>query len=105
MVQDFAKNRTATYEKEVKSAYFGKQQISLHPTVCYYKNKDGQMVRHVIMFFSDDIKHDAHHVHAVTKRALEIVQTHASVKEMIIWSDGAGSQYKVGSYKLFKTLP
>ncbi|GFO27538.1 (S)-beta-bisabolene synthase [Plakobranchus ocellatus] len=94
LVQDFAENRKATYSEEVKSAHFGKAQISLHPTVAFYVNSDGEQVRHVAMFFSDDIGHDYHAVHCYTQKMVEMLQNETPVREVIIWSDGAASQYK-----------
>ena len=47
LLQDFAENRKTTYGSgEVKSAFYGKQQIQLHPTVAFYKDHDDRLVRH-----------------------------------------------------------
>lgn len=97
MVQDFAENRKASYSGEVKSAHFGKQQVTLHPTVCFYRNGDGQLVRHVVMLFSNDIGHDYHAVHTFTEKTLNVIREDENIQEVIIWSDGAASQYKVSS--------
>ncbi|GFR74218.1 (S)-beta-bisabolene synthase [Elysia marginata] len=94
LLQDFAENRKATYAQEVKSAHFGKAQVSLHPTVCFYKNEEEQLVRHVAMFFSDDIGHDYHAVHCYTLKMVEQLRKETVVDEVILWSDGAASQYK-----------
>ncbi|GFS03165.1 (S)-beta-bisabolene synthase [Elysia marginata] len=94
LLQDFAEYRKATYTHEVKSAHLGKAQVSLHPTVCFYKNEEEQLVRHVAMFFSDDIGHDYHAVHCFTLKMVEQLQKETVVDEVILWSDGAASQYK-----------
>ena len=44
MVQDFAENRKSMYHAEAKSAFYGKHQMALHPTVCFYKNAEGELV-------------------------------------------------------------
>ena len=44
MVQDFAENRKSQYHAEAKSAFYGKKQISLHPTVVFYWDQEGQQV-------------------------------------------------------------
>ena len=95
MIQDFAENRKALYNMEVKSAHFGKAQVTLHPSVCFYKDDEGHLIRHVVMHMSDDIGHDYHAVHAYTEGCLEILKEETSVDEVILWSDGAASQYKV----------
>ena len=55
MIQDFAENRKALYNLEVKLAHFGKAQMTLHPTVAYFKDGDGQLVCHVIMHMTLDM--------------------------------------------------
>ena len=103
MLQDFAENRKASFAAEVKSAHFGKQQITLHPTVCYFKGADDQLVRHVHMFFSDDISHDYHAVHQFTLKSIELLKSEVGgISEVIAWSDGAASQYKVDIFPLVK---
>ena len=99
MIQDFAENRKALYNLEVKSAHFGKAQVTLHPTVAYFKDGDGQLVRHVIMHMTDDIGHDYHAVHVFTSKALALLKEETDVSEVIIFSDGCASQYKVSKFK------
>ncbi|GFS07542.1 hypothetical protein ElyMa_001252000 [Elysia marginata] len=48
MVEDFAENRKASFSSEVKSAYFSKEQITLHPIVTYYKDGAYQLVLEVM---------------------------------------------------------
>ena len=43
LVLDFAKNRLVHYQDEIKSAYFGQQQITMHPTVVYYCQRDSHV--------------------------------------------------------------
>ena len=94
IIQDFADNRKALYNMEVKSAHFGKAQVTLHPSVCFYRDEAGHLIRHVIMHMSDDICHDYHAVNAFTEGCLEILRLETDVKQLILWSDGAASQYK-----------
>lgn len=109
MIQEFAVNRKATYHAEVKSEHFGKAQVSLHPTMAFYKNETGQLVRHVAMFFSDDIGHDYHAVHTYTEKMLQMLKGETKVEDVIIWSDGTVSLYKVCFYLqlkiFFSSLP
>ena len=58
MILDFAKNRTVHYQDEIKSAYFGQRQMTMHPSVVYYRSNKGKLVRESHVFISDDIKHD-----------------------------------------------
>ena len=94
MVQDFGENRKASYREEIKSAHFGKAQITVHPVVCYFRIGD-EVVRESHIFMSDDIKHDHGAVNEFTLRSLDLIRQKISVKKLTMWSDGAGSQYKV----------
>ena len=100
MVQDFGENRKAAYSAEIKSAHFGKQQITVHPIVCFYRKGDS-VVKESLIFLSDDITHDHHAVQEFTKRALVELEKSIRITKLTIWSDGAASQYKV-MYVFFK---
>ena len=41
------------YAAEIKSAHFGKGQITVHPGVCYYRSGD-HIVRDSVVFLSND---------------------------------------------------
>ncbi|GFO46529.1 Armadillo repeat-containing protein 5-like isoform x2 [Plakobranchus ocellatus] len=94
LIEDFAENRKATYAAEVKSAHFGKQQITLHPIVAYIKNDEYQLIRHSLMFISNDIGHDFHMVNKFTDMALAFLKEETEVESVIIYSDGCAGQYK-----------
>ena len=79
---------------QVKSAHFGKAQITMHPTVCFYRVGDEQ-VRHSMVFLSDDICHDHHAVHHFTLVSIEALTKAAPhVEKVYIFSDGCAGQYK-----------
>ncbi|GFR94943.1 hypothetical protein ElyMa_006262100 [Elysia marginata] len=59
MVEDLAEKINASFSSEAKSAYFSKEQITLHPIAMYYKDGDYQLVRHTLMYISDNL-HDGH---------------------------------------------
>ena len=85
MVQDFGGNRKASYAEEIKSAHFGKNQITVHPVVCYYKIGD-EVVREAHIFLSDDIKHDHRAVNEFTNRSLTIIREQMKIKKVTMWS-------------------
>ena len=101
MVQDFGENRKASYAQEIKSAHFGKTQITVHPVVCYFRSGD-EVVRESHIFLSDDIKHDHGAVNEFTLRSLELIQKKMRVSKLTMWSDGAASQYKGNMQIKFK---
>lgn len=90
---DFAQNWTVLLQNEIQSCYWSKKQISIFTAVCYCGNDI--TVSYVVL--SDDIKHDSAHA---TKALNLVIQNmkekhiHQEIDEIIIISDGAGSQFK-----------
>ena len=98
MVQDFAKNRDITYQDEIKCNFWVKKQVTMHPTVIFYRLEDeGEIHRLVITHLSDITDHDAHIVHFMTLDCLSTLkEMHPEIEwtKTYIWSDGCASQYK-----------
>ncbi|RUS72538.1 hypothetical protein EGW08_019705 [Elysia chlorotica] len=94
MGMDFAENRKAMYQSEVKSAHFAKTQMTLHPVVAFHKEADGQLIRHALMYISDDIQHDYHAVHHFTVDAINRMKEKGQLTRVVIFSDGCPGQYK-----------
>ena len=104
MVQDFSQNRKILHQNEIKSAHWSQKQVSMHPTVLFYKTEDDQDVKKmVITHLSDIANHDAHLVHYMTKDCIDTLsKMHTDVKwnNIYLWSDGCASQYK-GKHSFF----
>ena len=94
VIMDFAENRKACFNAEVKLAHFVKSQITLHPVVVYINNAQGQLVRHTLMYLSDDICHDYHAVQQFTSLAIDFARELVPLRRVILFSDGCASQYK-----------
>ena len=98
IVQDFAKNRDISYQDEIKANYWIKKQVTMHPTVLFYRLvENGIIHRLVITHLSDITNHDAHMVHYMTLDCMEILnKKHPEIKftNFFVWSDGCASQYK-----------
>lgn len=94
-VIDFAKNRNFFYEEEIKSAFYTAEQMTMHPVVQFYKTESGT-VRHSVIVFSEDTKHDHHAAHYYTELATKAVMEveGVEVNKIIRFSDGCSSQYK-----------
>ena len=94
-VADFAENYTAQRQEEAQSAYYSRNQITIHPVVCWYRNND-VITRDSLIFISNDLKHDASAVstfmhHTITHLSAKMT---SSLTNLSIFSDGAASQYK-----------
>ena len=91
LVQDFAENRKSAYQDEPKQAHFGKSQITLHPTIAFYHNNEGQKVRHALNYVSDDTTHDHNAVHHFTRHTLQYLKQQEVLQNdttVYIFSDG-----------------
>ena len=98
MVQDFAKNRDIINQDEIKASYWIKHQVTMHPTVIFYRLiENGPINILVVTHLSDITNHDAHLVHYMTLECIEILQKkYPTVKwtKAFLWSDGCAAQYK-----------
>ena len=98
IVQDFAKNRDIVYQDEIKANYWVKKQVTMHPTVLFYRLTEGEEVcRLVITHLGDITNHDAHLVHYMTLDCIKILnEKHPGIEwtKFFIWSDGCAAQYK-----------
>jgi len=73
MVQDFGEAWKTAYANEIKSAHFGKAQITLHLVACFYRLGD-EVVHDSLVFLSDNTQHDHHAVKTFTCLSLEALK-------------------------------
>ena len=94
---DFAENYRCDHQDQPQSAYYGYQQVTLHPVVMVYKRPCcGEQVSDNAVFTSDNLDHSSHFVNCMTKMMFDHLKTTfgSSLKKVIIFSDGCCSQYK-----------
>ena len=61
LLQDFSRNKDIGYQDEIKSAYWTNKQVSVHPTVIFFRTtKGGNPKKIVITHLSDVTNHDVH---------------------------------------------
>ena len=66
----------------------------MHPCVAFYR-ENGAIVRHSLVFLSDDIAHDHHAVHHYTCLSIRALCAKVpSLTTIYLFSDGCGGQYK-----------
>lgn len=98
MVQDFAKNRDIVFQDEIKSNYWCKKQVTIHPGVLFYRLIEGEPIRKLVVTHLSDIKnHDAHMVNLMTQECISIMKNkypEINWNRFILWTDGCASQYK-----------
>ena len=74
IVQDFAKNRNITYQDSIKENYWNKKQVTLHPSVLFYRSKDEIDIKTLyVTHISDITTHNAHIVHLITLDCISVL--------------------------------
>lgn len=99
MLMDFSEDYRCRFQNESQSAFFDQRQVSVHPFMCYYrekvKNENEMLVEHSIIAISNDPKHDAFAVKVYEKKALELLNNEmGQIDHIFKFSDGAACQYK-----------
>lgn len=98
LVVDFSKNKEVLNQDEIKSAHWVKKQITMHPTVTYYKESDGTRKRFVLTHFSDLLQHSGHMAEFILQDVIKNLKLlYPNIKHFVVWSDGCSAQYK-GKY-------
>ena len=94
MVIDFAENYTCKNQDEAQSAYWGYSAVTVHPTVVYRKCQCGELVTDNLVFFTSDLKHDAHVVNCFFLKTIDHLKATGLCEKVFIFSDGCSEQYK-----------
>lgn len=98
MVMDFSENYGCVFQSEVQSGFFDRNQVTIHPMMCYYTEKQEEKefkVKHAIIGISEETKHDADLAITFENKAIEILEKKGvKVEEIHEWTDGCAAQYK-----------
>ena len=95
MVQmDFAEDYKCQSQDEIQSAYWNATQVTLHPTVVYYK-EENTLEHKSFVFVSDEPAHNASTVFAILEKLVpEIKKIVPNVDMVHYWIDSPTSQYR-----------
>ena len=100
---DFAENYNVHYYSEPQSAFFSRENISVHCGVLYYLGSDGQIHRLNLVMVSDDRSHDPGHVYAVLDALCKIIREKLPrVTTVHYCTDSPTNQYR--NRKIFSVL-
>ncbi|XP_022107540.1 uncharacterized protein LOC110988399 [Acanthaster planci] len=93
MIMDSSKNRRIFYQDEIKSPHYCQTQVTIHPVIMYYNNRN-TLVRDSLIFLTDDIVHDYHTIQLFLKLASHHLSKQIKTTREVIWFEGCQSQYK-----------
>ena len=94
MVMDYAQNYECTYQREIQSAHWGHNLVTIHPFAVFYLcPDDGHLVTHDISIISNDLEHDSHAVEVFTTKVLALlVEKGIPMARLYQYSDGCAAQ-------------
>lgn len=91
---DFAENYKVTVQNEIQSHHFGRQMVSIHPFVIYYK-KNEELEHKTLIIITPVLDHNYVLVHCCFNQLFSFMKRNLpQVAKTHIFTDGAGSQYK-----------
>ena len=95
LVHDFSQNIILYAQGELQGAHWDHEQITVHPTVCFYVCNNGFLVREEVIHISKERKHDHHGVDIFRDKMLaHLLSEGVRIDKLIEWTDNAGNQYK-----------
>ncbi|KAL8611894.1 hypothetical protein ACOMHN_033639 [Nucella lapillus] len=96
-LMDFAENYRCEYQNEVQAAHWGYAQVTVFPTVNYYRCAScTSLVTESVVIISADLVHDASAVHKYNSLVVQHLERKRNiiVQKQFQFTDGAASQFK-----------
>ena len=94
MIMDFSENYKCSFQNEVQSAFFDQTLVTIHPIMCYYRQKVEDLFKHSITCITDDLKYDSTLVKVFEDRSFAIIEEQQRFDTIYQWTDGCAAQYK-----------
>ena len=102
MQVDFAENYVCHYLEEISSAYYSKEQVTVHPAVIHYKGVNGELKHKSLLVLSDEMAHTVATVFAFLKAIVGWIKHNlAHIQQIHYLSDSPTSPYRNGT--IFKS--
>lgn len=71
---DFSENYEMKIQDEIQSSYWSRKSCTVHPTVIYVRNEQGELEQKSLCFLSEDLKHDVNTVNVYIKYITEYIK-------------------------------
>jgi hypothetical protein len=92
MIMDFSENYKCSFQNEVQSAFFDQTLVTIHPIMCYYRQKVEDLFKHSITCITDDLKYDSTLVKVFEDRNSAIIEEQQRFDTIYQWTDGCATQ-------------
>ena len=96
VIADFSENYSFVVQDEIQSFHWNNGSATIHPFVCYYKDK-GELSHLCFIIISESTQHDVIAVHLFQNKLIEYLTENSGGKrpqKIIYVSDGCAAQYK-----------
>ena len=99
VVGDFSKNYSFVYQDAVQGVHWSNSSCTLHPWMCYFRDKEDKIQSLALLFISDYLVHETVAVYAFQKKLVEILKDRMiregfSLDTIQYFTDGCAKQYK-----------
>ena len=88
MIMDFSENYKCLFQNEVQSAFFDQTLVTIHPIMCYYRQKVEDLFKYSITCITDDLKYDSTLVKVFEDRSFAIIEEQQRFDPIYQWTDG-----------------
>nr|XP_042900443.1 uncharacterized protein LOC122269779 [Parasteatoda tepidariorum] len=93
---DFAENYSIKHDREIMSAHWETDSVTLYTCVTYYKDETNSLAHQSYAIVSDDLSHNKNSVKIFNEEIVAHLKEIkcGKIKKVHDWSDGAASQFK-----------
>lgn len=92
---DFAENYAIKHDREIMSAHWASETVTIYTCATYFRELDGTLQHQSYAVISDDLSHSKDSVKVFNEQILNDLQSiKNNIKKVHYWSDGAASQFK-----------
>ena len=89
-------NYTCSVQDASQSYFWSRKQVTVHPVVIYYRDKDDKVTLKSLCFISNDLDHDVVLVNKIQELTLDYIKKNLvpDLTDVEYVTDGCASQYK-----------
>lgn len=92
---DFAENYAIKHDREIMSAHWSTESVTIYTCVAYFVGSDSTLQHQSYAVISDDLAHSKDSAKVFNEHILKHLQTiKCGIRKVHYWSDGAASQFK-----------
>ena len=92
---DFSENYNCQTTEEMQSAYWNASNVTLLPTIIYFKDSNNSLSHTSLVFLSELLHNSTAMVNAIVKKLVNTVKNYVpELNNVHFWTDSPSSQYR-----------